>query len=104
MALPLIVAGGRSPFEASSRPFKGRHEAEHLRPNPLTGTEQNMLIAEIYEIKYDNSMAKALTRSPKEKLVFALQAGRHVQSAILGGPELGAAASSEGGCWLRGAL
>ena len=41
-----------------------------------------MLIAEMYENKYDNSMAKALTRSPKEKLVFALQAGRHVQSAI----------------------
>ena len=67
-------------------------------------TEQNMLIAEMYENKYDKSMAKALTRSPKEKLVFALQAGHHVQSAILGGPELGAAASSEGGCWLRAAL
>jgi len=67
-------------------------------------TEQNLRIAEMYENKYDKSMAKALTRSPKEKLVFALQAGHHVQRAILGGPQLGAAASSEGGCWLRAAL
>ncbi len=67
-------------------------------------TAQNLRIAEMYENKYDKSMAKALTRSPKEKLVCAQQAGHHVQSAILGGPELGAAASSEGGCWLRAAL
>ena len=49
-------------------------------------TAMNLRIAEIYENKYDKSMAKALTRSPKEKLVFALQAGHHVQRAILGGP------------------
>ena len=34
-ALPLLVVSGRSPFETSSQPFNGRHEAEHLRPNPL---------------------------------------------------------------------
>ena len=39
-ALPLIVVSGRSPFEASSQPFKGRLQAEHLRPDPFTGKEE----------------------------------------------------------------
>ena len=37
-------------------------------------TAQNMLIADMYEKEHDKSMATALERSPKEKLVFALQA------------------------------
>mmetsp|Transcript_15460 Transcript_15460/g.38799 ORF Transcript_15460/g.38799 Transcript_15460/m.38799 type:complete len:593 (-) Transcript_15460:561-2339(-) len=34
---------------------------------------QNMLLAKVYEEKYDKSLAEALTRSPKKKLVTALQ-------------------------------
>lgn len=34
---------------------------------------QNMLLAKVYEEKYDKSLAEALTRSPKKKLVKALQ-------------------------------